>query len=220
MTLPKYNKIKNILIKSLNDYDISKFTKNEINFFNNKNILITGASGIIGINLIFLLNKIIEEKKCNITIDGVYKTSLFHFVIDYFKKKKKINFFKIDLIKKKIKHKKYDLIFHCAGYAQPYKFLKYKESTYKLNSSVIMSLKKNLKKNSKFIFISSTEIYSGNTKMCTEKDIGNTSTDHPRSAYIDSRKFGESYIINFFKNYIIFRACLIYGVGAKLNDER
>lgn len=95
MTLPKYNKIKNILIKSLNDYDISKFTKNEINFFNNKNILITGASGIIGINLIFLLNKIIEEKKCNITIDGVYKTSLFHFVIDYFKKKKKLIFLKL-----------------------------------------------------------------------------------------------------------------------------
>ena len=39
---------------------------------------------------------------------------------------------------------KYDLIFHCAGYGQPAKFMKYKSSTYKLNSLTIMNLKKYL----------------------------------------------------------------------------
>lgn len=209
------------LLKSLNSIDISKCNQKELNFFRNKKILITGVSGIIGINLLFFFNKISKEKKINLKIDGTYKTNIFPFVLNYFKKNYNIKFYKFDLTKKKInKNKKYDLIFHCAGYAQPYKFLKYKDSTYKLNSSVIINFKENMHKKSKFIYLSSTEIYSGNNKLCNEIDTGNTSTNHPRSAYIDSKKFAESYIINFFKNFLIFRACLVYGIGAKLNDKR
>ena len=68
--------------------------------------------------------------------------------------------------------------------------------------------------------MSTTEIYSGNNKLCDEKSTGYTSTSHPRSPYIDSKKFGESYLINSFDNFIIYRVCLTYGPGAKLNDER
>ena len=211
----------NKLIENLNEIDIKKISVNEINFFNNKRILITGVSGIIGINLLFFFNKLNVEKRKNIYVDGTYNTSLFEFVKKYFKKNKKINFFKLNLNKKRIKKsKKYDIIFHCAGYGQPSKFLKYKSSTYKLNSNTIIDLKNNLKKNSKFIYLSTTEIYSGNEKKCTEESVGNTGSTHPRSAYIDSKRFGESFIVNCFNNYTIFRACLIYGPGVKLNDER
>jgi len=211
----------NKLIENLNEIDIKKISVNEINFFNNKRILITGVSGIIGINLLFFFNKLNVEKRKNIYVDGTYNTSLFEFVKKYFKKNKKINFFKLNLNKKRIKkNKKYDIIFHCAGYGQPSKFLKYKSSTYKLNSNTIIDLKNNLKKNSKFIYLSTTEIYSGNEKKCTEESIGNTGSTHPRSAYIDSKRFGESFVVNCFNNYTIFRACLIYGPGVKLNDER
>ena len=48
----------NKLIKNLNEIDINKISKNEINFFKNKKILITGVSGIIGINLLFFFNKL------------------------------------------------------------------------------------------------------------------------------------------------------------------
>ena len=213
--------VENNLIKNLNEIDIKKISKKEINFFNNKKILITGVSGIIGINLLFFFNKLNVEKRKTIHVDGTYNTSLFDFVKKYFKKNRKINFLKIDLNKNRIKKdKKYDLIFHCAGYGQPSKFLKYKSSTYKLNSNTIIDLKNNLKKNSKFIYLSTTEIYSGNEKKCTEDSIGNTGSTHPRSSYIDSKRFGESFIVNCFDNYTIFRACLIYGPGAKLNDER
>ena len=98
--------------------------------------------------------------------------------------------------------------------------MKYKKSTYKLNSTTIIDLKNNLSKNGKFIYLSTTEIYSGNEKKCTEESVGNTGSTHPRSSYIDSKKFGESYIVNTFEKYVIFRACLIYGPGVKLNDER
>ena len=43
---------------------------------------------------------------------------------------------------------------------------------------------------------------------------------HPRSSYIESKKFGESYLINNNNNFLIYRVCLTYGPGVKLNDER
>ena len=76
----------NKLIKNKNEIDINKISENEINFFNNKRILITGVSGIIGINLLFFFNKLNVEKRKNIYIDGTYNTSLFEFVKKHFKK--------------------------------------------------------------------------------------------------------------------------------------
>ena len=67
----------NKLIENLNEIDIKKISVNEINFFNNKRILITGVSGIIGINLLFFFNKLNVEKRKNIYVDGTYNTSLF-----------------------------------------------------------------------------------------------------------------------------------------------
>ena len=209
------------LLNILSAVDLNKITKKEINYFKNKKILITGVSGIIGINLLFFFDSILKKKNFSIKIDGIFNTSLFMFVQKYFRKNKNINFKKIDLSKRNLdKKKKYDLIFHCAGYGQPSKFLRYSAATFRLNSSTIINLRQNLKKNGKFIYMSTTEIYSGNDKLCDEKSIGNTTPMHPRSPYIESKRFGESFIINSYENFIIYRVCLTYGVGAKLNDER
>tara|TARA_B100000900_G_scaffold412196_1_gene433484 strand:+ start:976 stop:1995 length:1020 start_codon:yes stop_codon:yes gene_type:complete len=215
-----FNKHKKLL-NILKLVDLKKIKKNEINFFKNKRVLITGVSGIIGINLLFFFDALNNKKKTKIIIDGTFNTFIFSFVKEYFKKNKLINFKQIDLSKKSLNtKKKYDLIFHCAGYGQPSKFIKFSNATYKLNSSTIMMLEKNLKKNGKFIYMSSTEIYSGNTKLCDENVIGNTTPMHPRSSYIESKKFGESYLINNKNDFLIYRVCLTYGPGAKLNDER
>ena len=209
------------LLNILQSFDLSKIKNNEINYFKNKSILITGVSGIIGVNLLFFFNALNKRKNIRIHIDGTYHTSLFSFVKNYFKKNRLIKFKKIDLTKKKIGYKKkYDLIFHCAGYGQPSKFIKYSKSTYKLNSITIMDLEKTLKNNGKFIYMSTTEIYSGNNYLCDENDIGNTTPNHPRSSYIDSKRFGESYLINCKHDFMIYRVCLTFGPGAKLNDER
>lgn len=209
------------LLSILKSVDLNKIKKNEINYFKNKKILITGVSGIIGVNLLFFFNALIDQKKIKIYIDGTYNTSLFSFIKIFFKRKKLVRFKKIDLTKEKIDiKKKYDLIFHCAGYGQPSKFIKHSKSTYKLNSTTIMDLEKNLKNKGKFIYMSTTEIYSGNKSLCNENNIGNTTPDHPRSSYIESKKFGESYLINSNRNFMIFRVCLTFGPGAKLNDER
>jgi FlaA1/EpsC-like NDP-sugar epimerase len=49
----KCKDIKNNLINILKNIELKKYTRREINFFKNKTILITGVSGIIGLNLLF-----------------------------------------------------------------------------------------------------------------------------------------------------------------------
>lgn len=192
-------------------------SKKFIKYFKNKKILILGSSGLIGISILFGLFKL----DSNLKITCTYNNFIFKFILDFFKKNKNISFIKIDLSKNINKLKEeYDLIYFCAGYGQPAKFLNNKLTTYILHSSTLISLKKNIKKNGKLIFMSSSEIYSGNEGKCNESSIGYTNTNHPRSSYIESKKFAESLIINSYPNYLIFRVSLLYGPGAKLNDER
>ena len=46
----------NNLIRILDDLSIKKLSSSEINFLKKKRILITGVSGVIGINLLFFFN--------------------------------------------------------------------------------------------------------------------------------------------------------------------
>ena len=50
------------LLNILSSVDLNKITKKEINYFKNKKILITGVSGIIGINLLFFFDSILKKK--------------------------------------------------------------------------------------------------------------------------------------------------------------
>ena len=84
------NHIKKVLIDHLSDFKLKELRNKEISFFKNKRILITGASGVIGINLLFFFNKLNTEKNSRIRIDATYNTSIFNFVVNYFKKDKKI----------------------------------------------------------------------------------------------------------------------------------
>ena len=80
--LNKYNKLLDIL-KSV---DLKKINNNEINYFKNKKILITGVSGIIGINLLFFFDALNNKKKTKTVIDGTFNTSIFPFVKNPFNK--------------------------------------------------------------------------------------------------------------------------------------
>jgi len=56
MTLIERKKNKNLaLLDILRDIDLKKISKKEVAFFNKKEVLITGVSGLIGINLLFFL---------------------------------------------------------------------------------------------------------------------------------------------------------------------
>ena len=81
-----------------------------------------------------------------------------------------------------------------------------------------------MNKKGKFLFISSSEVYSGliKTKL-RENDIGNTNPSHFRSCYIESKRCGEA-IVNAYRkkgyNAKSARLCLAYGPGVKKDDNR
>jgi nucleoside-diphosphate-sugar epimerase len=203
--------------------DIQKINS-EINFseMKNKSILITGATGLIGTYLLLSLNNIIDNLNISITIihnspiDEVFKEI--------------INFEKINCINEDITNidklekllDNYDYIIHSAGYGQPSKFLQNQLKTLELNTTSTFFLFNKLKKNGKFLFISSSEVYFDNENQI-ESLIGYSTPEHERACYIEGKRCGETICNIYRKNEIdakSVRLSLTYGPGTKKNDQR
>ena len=65
------------LLNILSLVDLKEIKKSEINYFKNKKVLITGVSGIIGINLLFFFNALIDQKKIKINVEKSFSTYSF-----------------------------------------------------------------------------------------------------------------------------------------------
>jgi nucleoside-diphosphate-sugar epimerase len=79
--------------------------------------------------------------------------------------------------------------------------------------------------NGKFLFISSSELYSGLTDTpFSEYMIGNTGPNHPRAVYIEGKRAGECAVNIARKENKVHatsvRLSLAYGPGTKKNDSR
>ena len=98
----------------------------------------------------FLLSKTSNSPK---KITSLYKTNIPKF-LKYIKISKKFKFIRCDL-SKELSNKissKFDIIFHCAGYAQPSKFISDPIATLCLNSFAIDNLLKRIVYKGNFIF--------------------------------------------------------------------
>lgn len=212
------NKFFNIL----NDGNLEIIKKISLGFFKNKIITITGGSGLVGSHLVSFFYSLTKSKNRPKKIYVIHKSTIPNY-LNFLKKNKFFIFLKIDLVVSKKQLPKSDIIIHSAGYAQPSKFIEYAEETLLLNSRVTQELLLKLKKNGKFLFISSSEIYSGLIGNVTEERVGNTNTSHKRACYIEGKRFGET-LINIYRNKKIdaksIRLCLAYGPGVKIDDKR
>ena len=212
--------------KMISPNTINVFENMDLEPLRNKNILITGSSGLIGINILSLLQNL--KKQLNIKIYCWSLSPISGYFNEIFDGCTVIN---SDLSDNNTKIPSdligsFDFIFHCAGYGQPQKFTENKISTININTQSIILLFSLLKSNGSFLYCSSSEIYSGlDIEKISEKDIGTTSPDHPRACYIESKRCGEA-ICNIFadtnpeQNIKIARISTVYGPGAKLNDSR
>ncbi len=197
-----------------NNYNI------DFSVLKNKTILITGASGLIGLHL---LNSIKEkQKELNIIIYTWNKTpnpllkEVFNGCNTIYDDITEID--NLDFLPN------FDYIIHSSGYGQPNKFLDNKIKTIEINTSVTLRLLNKLKPNGSFLFVSSSEVYNGLYEYnITEDRIGLTNTTHPRSPYIEGKRCGES-ICNIFKengkNIKIVRLGITYGPGTQKGDTR
>lgn len=188
--------------------------------FINKNILITGANGLIGNYLVNVLSKITRNKIDCVDIDNSNLINL----------KKKIRFKKVDLstIDFKLPKSNYDLIIHNAGIPSPFYYRKDPLKTIDLAvGSTRRILEKYSSKNTKFIFMSSSEIYGNpdkNNVPTNENFKGYVSSQGPRACYDESKRLGET-LCSIFYNHNnlhtnVIRPFNVYGPGMKKFDYR
>lgn len=185
-----------------------------------KKVLITGASGLVGFYLTQCVKRL--QNELNISIYLSYKNSIPEYLKEYY------NFpyteIKEDITTIELNSKFFDVIIHSSGYAQPMKFLNDSLTTIKINTNATINLLDALKPDGKFLFISTSEVYNGNDSLnITEEQIGTTTPSHSRACYIESKRCGEaichSYIASGY-NVKIARLSLAYGPFTKLGDLR
>ena len=194
--------------------------RTDLSYFSHKRILVTGASGIIGSNFLSV-----------IASQGQYKTLEIHAV----SKSGKFPVELSDTVKPLImdltdpkevsRLGKYDFILHAAGYGQPGKFLLAPLKTLELNVGLTAKLIEKIEPNGKFVFISTSEIYSGLSEPPFNEDqVGTTNTNHPRASYIEGKRTGEA-LVSIARSQLgidakSLRLALAYGPGTKDCDER
>ncbi len=156
-------------------------------------IAIFGAFGLIGTNLTEVMPKFIDAKVTRIKCDEIPQNL-----------------------------EKADIIVYASGYGQPLKFTADKIRTMEINTSSVIKAFQYLKPNGKFLYISTSEVYSGAIPPYREDWLGTTTPQHPRACYIEGKRCGEA-ICTAFKeqgfDVKIARLSLAYG-ACKLGDTR
>jgi len=194
-------------------------------FRDGESILVTGGSGLIGINLLaFLLVYHKCLSKLNVYVN-VIESSSKNFIQELFADCP-FHFLSINLTSTSEGDQKihFDTIFHLATYGQPHKFGQEPLTTLELNSVGLVAISRLLKPGGRIFFASTSEIYSGNKNLPhVEGAVGTTTTTHPRACYIEAKRFGEAYCYCLggmgFRTYS-GRLSLAYGPGFRAGDRR
>jgi nucleoside-diphosphate-sugar epimerase len=178
-----------------------------------KRVLITGGTGLVGLHMATFF------KMRGAIVRSIYRSQ----IPEYFKKylpwayTDQRDLADPDQVPK---YGYYDYIVHAAGYAQPDRFMKDPLSTIAINTICTNDLFKNLAPDGKFLYISSDAVYTScdSGYACSEASCGQSNLNHPRAAYIESKKLGE--LITKFNGGISGRLSYAYGPGCKLGDNR
>ena len=186
-----------------------------------KKIVITGAAGFIGSNLV---DRLINEGFFVYGIDNLITGSLDN--LSHLKSNNNFDFVNHDVTKFIDIKDKIDFVFHFASPASPIDYLKYPIQTLKANAigghNALGLAKKN---NAKFILASTSEVY-GDPLEHPQKEsyFGNVNPIGPRSIYDEAKRFIESMTISYHVYHklrvSIVRIFNTYGPRMKIDDGR
>ena len=196
--------------------------------FAGKTFLITGAGGFLGKYMVFLLKYLNEH----LLEDKVSALLLDNFITGYEQQigaDEQRVFKRHNVIEPLQTEKPIDYIIHAAGIASPVYYTKYPIETMDvgtIGTRNMLDLARD-KKVKSFLFTSSSEVYGDpDVKHVPTPETynGNVSMTGPRSCYDESKRFGETMCLTFWRVYHIpvkiVRPFNVYGPGIRPDDYR
>jgi UDP-glucuronate decarboxylase len=224
--------MKNIYYNNTYQNDLDKCLKNiEIiaKKLENKSILITGATGLIGSFIVDSLYKLVKDYNFNIKIYALSRNleRLKHrFIYD---KENIITFIEKDVNDNLDIEENIDYIIHAASNAYPSIMYNDPVGTIMSNIKGTYNLLEFLRKQrgKRLLFLSSGEIYgevSKNIDKFNEECLGRVDIPNIRSSYPLSKRCAENLCISYSKQFnietVIARPCHIYGPNNSNKDNR
>ncbi len=190
-----------------------------------RSALIVGATGLVGLYLIAALRQANRRFDAGMTIHGVSRSAPPDFLAPLFSGAGvRHHICDVASLNDCQTLPGADLIVNAAGYGQPNKFLADPVKTIALNTAATSVLLEKMPTDGKFLFISSSEIYSGAAHSPhRETDIGTTDPGHPRGSYIEGKRCGEAVCHAWAargRHTRIGRLALAYGPGTRTDDQR
>ena len=188
--------------------------------FEGKKILITGASGLMGINLAYTLANSNGGSNLSLISNSMPQYLLSNNLSNA--RIYKRNLLDADALRDL---PSFDVIIHAATYAQPTKFMADPSATVLLNSSTIVELFRKIELGGSFIFLSSSEVYGSTVdNVFTEETPLQIDQNNPRACYTTSKVIGELIVRELSNlkevNGISFRLSSVFGPGVKRGDTR
>lgn len=197
--------------------------------FENKNILITGASGMIGSCIVDTLIYLAETKKININIYAMSRNlkKLEHRFNKHLDKQL-LHLIEHDVTCPLIIKDKIDYIIHAASNTHPIEYSSDPIGTIMTNVLGTYNLLEFQRQNHecRILLTSSVEIYGNNetnTPM-SEKDFGYIDCNTLRAGYPESKRTSEALLQAYIEKYkldgVIARLCRVYGPTLENDDSK
>lgn len=184
-----------------------------------KKILITGPSGVIGLNLLAHFSRE-KAKGEQIEIHALSKREIPEISLQEFCKGP-IIFHKSIL---DLEDSNFEMIFNCGGPSQPSVFTANPRLIIEANILEIPILLRKLTGHGTFIQMGTSELYSGCKQLpCTEDHRGVLETHNPRRTYVLAKEMAEVILQTHAKRdqtILALRVSLVFGPGATLSDTR
>lgn len=166
-----------------------------------KNLLITGATGMLGATLVKVFQKNFE----------VYATSTHSNGLDYFKHFKTFDLFK-ESYKELMDWANPEVIIHCAALTNGNYCENNPEQAFLINGIAVKKILSSTNQNVKIIYISTDAVFPSNLHLAAEDDC-----TLPESVYGKSKEIGEFFLRNSNRDYKIIRTTI---VGFNENKQR
>ncbi len=211
--------------------DIDIILNNPIDWecFRDKTILVTGATGRLGMYIVEALNKADIDWNLNITIVVLARSKeKLQEVFGESLQLPNINVLIQDITEQIHWNGKVHYIFHTAGLASPQDFTNWPVDTlwgHVQGTHNVLELARE-KKSEKVIYVSTVEIYGEWKKNVgiKEEDMGPMRCDNARACYPEAKRLCETMLATYEAQYQIpyvgIRLCHTFGPGISLDDGR